>query len=139
MAKIKEEQLETIVKYQDELTAILNNIGVLETQKHALLHKVAEVNEGLEKEKAPRKSEGLVHLAGRPGGRSNILSTSLGNIRCARPTRWLGNLPWRINATTRRADTPSRVAASVVEIRFMSFLPPPLLRNLRDAQLFAMR
>jgi len=51
MAKIKEKQLETIVKYQDELTAILNNIGVLETQKHALLHKVAEVNEGLEKEK----------------------------------------------------------------------------------------
>ena len=51
MAKITEEQLEKIVKYQDELTAILNNIGVLETQKHALLHKVAEVNEGLEKEK----------------------------------------------------------------------------------------
>ena len=51
MAKITEKQLETIVKYQDELTAILNNIGVLETQKHALLHKVAEVNEGLEKEK----------------------------------------------------------------------------------------
>jgi len=57
MAKIKEEQLETIVKYQDELTAILNNIGVLETQKHALLHKVAEVNEGLEKEKEKIEEE----------------------------------------------------------------------------------
>jgi hypothetical protein len=57
MAKIKEEQLETIVKYQDELTAILNNIGVLETQKHALLHKVAEVNEGLEKEKQKIEEE----------------------------------------------------------------------------------
>ena len=57
MAKIKKEQLETIVKYQDELTAILNNIGVLETQKHALLHKVAEVNEGLEKEKQKIEEE----------------------------------------------------------------------------------
>jgi len=57
MAKITEEQLETIVKYQDELTAILNNIGVLETQKHALLHKVAEVNEGLEKEKEKIEEE----------------------------------------------------------------------------------
>ncbi len=57
MAKIKEKQLEIIVKYQDELTAILNNIGVLETQKHALLHKVAEVNEGLEKEKEKIEEE----------------------------------------------------------------------------------
>ena len=57
MAKIKEEQLETIVKYQEELTAILNNIGALETQKHALLHKVAEVNEGLEKEKEKIEEE----------------------------------------------------------------------------------
>ena len=57
MAKIKKEQLETIVKYQDELTVILNNIGVLETQKHALLHKVAEVNEGLEKEKQKIEEE----------------------------------------------------------------------------------
>lgn len=57
MAKITEKQLETIVKYQDELTAILNNIGVLETQKHALLHKVAEVNEGLEKEKEKIEEE----------------------------------------------------------------------------------
>ena len=57
MAKIKEEQLETIVKHQEELTAILNNIGALETQKHALLHKVAEVNEGLEKEKEKIEEE----------------------------------------------------------------------------------
>ena len=57
MAKIKEKQLETIVKYQDELTAILNNIGVLETQKHALLHKVAEVNKVLEEYKAELEEE----------------------------------------------------------------------------------
>jgi peptidoglycan hydrolase CwlO-like protein len=57
MAKIKEEQLEKIVKHQEELTAILNNIGALETQKHALLHKVADVNESLEKEKQELEKE----------------------------------------------------------------------------------
>ena len=57
MAKITEEQLEKIVKHQEELTAILNNIGALETQKHALLHKVADVNEGLEKEKQELEKE----------------------------------------------------------------------------------
>jgi len=57
MAKIKKEQLETIVKHQEELTAILNNVGALETQKHALLHKVADVNESLEKEKQALEEE----------------------------------------------------------------------------------
>jgi len=57
MAKITEEQLEIIVKHQDELTAILNNIGALETQKHALLHKIADVNESLEKEKQKIEEE----------------------------------------------------------------------------------
>ena len=48
MAKIKKEQLEIIVKHQEELNSIINNIGIIETQKHALLHKVAEVNKDLE-------------------------------------------------------------------------------------------
>ena len=57
MAKITEKQLETIVKHQEELTAILNNIGALETQKHSLLHRVADVNESLEKEKQALEEE----------------------------------------------------------------------------------
>jgi len=52
MAKITEKQLETIVKHQDDLANLLNNIGLLETQKHALLHKVAEVNKDLEEQKS---------------------------------------------------------------------------------------
>jgi len=52
MAKIKKEQLEIIVKHQEELNSIINNIGVIETQKHALLHKVAEVNKDLEEQKS---------------------------------------------------------------------------------------
>jgi len=42
--KIKEEQLNTIVKHQKDLATILTNIGLLESQKHSLLHQVAEVN-----------------------------------------------------------------------------------------------
>ena len=46
--KITAEQLKTIVKHQKELTSILTNIGVLESQKHGLLHQVAEVNKDAE-------------------------------------------------------------------------------------------
>lgn len=42
--KITEKQLETIVKGQKELNNLLVNIGVLESQKHGLLHQIAEVN-----------------------------------------------------------------------------------------------
>jgi hypothetical protein len=46
--QITQEQLKTIVKHQKELTSILTNIGVLESQKHGLLHQVAEVNKDAE-------------------------------------------------------------------------------------------
>ena len=46
--QITQEQLKTIVKHQKELTSILTNIGVLESQKHGLLHQVAEVNKEAE-------------------------------------------------------------------------------------------
>lgn len=48
MAKIKEEQLNEIVSLQGKLNEIISNIGVLETQKHALLHDVAVVNKDIE-------------------------------------------------------------------------------------------
>ncbi len=51
MAKIKKEELEKVVSVKKELDKVISEIGVLETQKHALLHKVAEVNESLAKEK----------------------------------------------------------------------------------------
>jgi len=51
MAKIKKEELEKVVSIKKELDKVISEIGVLETQKHALLHKVAEVNESLAKEK----------------------------------------------------------------------------------------
>jgi len=51
MAKIKQEELEAITSIKKELDTLVSEIGIVETQKHALLHKVAEVNESLAKEK----------------------------------------------------------------------------------------
>jgi phage shock protein A len=57
MKKIKKEQLEEIVKLQGKLNEVISNIGVLETQKHSLLHDVAEVNKKIEEFKAKLEEE----------------------------------------------------------------------------------
>ncbi len=57
MAKIKKEQLEKIVKQNEQLQDIVSRIGVLETQKHALLHEVSQVNKVLEEYKSELESE----------------------------------------------------------------------------------
>ncbi len=51
MAKITKEQLENVVKTNKELEDIVLEIGILESKKHGLLHKVAEVNKVLEEQK----------------------------------------------------------------------------------------
>ena len=43
--KIKEEQLSRVQGIQKELSETLNTIGYLESQKHALLHKIKSINE----------------------------------------------------------------------------------------------
>ena len=48
MNKISTEELEKIQKQQGELNKIINNVGVLETQKHGLLHELAVVNKDVE-------------------------------------------------------------------------------------------
>jgi glycerate kinase len=57
MAKIKKEQLDEIVELQNKLNGIISNIGILETQKHALLHDVSEVNKNIEEFKAKLEKE----------------------------------------------------------------------------------
>ncbi|MEK6266452.1 MAG: hypothetical protein N2B06_17035 [Clostridium sp.] len=52
MAKITEEQLKTANENQENLISLVNRIGVIETQKHSLLHDVAEVNKKVEEFKA---------------------------------------------------------------------------------------
>ncbi len=48
MSKIKKEELESIVSKQNEVTSIMNNIGLLEAKKHEFLHSFAKVNGELE-------------------------------------------------------------------------------------------
>ena len=48
MSKIKKEELELILTKQNEVTSIMNNIGLLEAKKHELLHSFAKVNGELE-------------------------------------------------------------------------------------------
>ncbi len=55
--KITAEQLEKLVKTQRELNEILVNVGVLESQKHGLLHQLAEVNKTSEEFKAELQAQ----------------------------------------------------------------------------------
>jgi len=57
MAKISKEQLDKIVSQQKELNKLVNQIGVLETQKHAALHKIAGINQDIEETKVELEKE----------------------------------------------------------------------------------
>tara|TARA_Y100001938_G_C7821305_1_gene296779 strand:+ start:187 stop:444 length:258 start_codon:yes stop_codon:yes gene_type:complete len=57
MKKIKEEELKTIQDQQARLTDIISRVGVLETQKHHLLHEIATVNEEIEQTKKQLEEE----------------------------------------------------------------------------------
>ena len=57
MAKITEEQLKTASENQDKLIGLVNQIGMIETQKHALLHQVADVNKTTEEFKVELEKE----------------------------------------------------------------------------------
>ena len=61
--KITDEQLSTIQEQQNNLSQVINEIGVLETRKHALLHQVAEINTDIEEVKAQLEKEyGAVNI-----------------------------------------------------------------------------
>lgn len=49
--KIEEKELSQVVKQQQKLNDILTKMGVLETQKHSLLHQVATLNKEIEETK----------------------------------------------------------------------------------------
>ena len=57
MQKIREDQLKKVVKQQNELSTTLGQIGTLESQKHSLLHKIADVNQRVEEYKAELEEE----------------------------------------------------------------------------------
>ena len=55
--KIKEEELKIIQDQQQKLNELVHNIGLLESQKHGLLHDIAEVNKEVENYKQVLEKE----------------------------------------------------------------------------------
>lgn len=46
--KITKEELEQAKKQQEDLQKVILDIGVIETKKHAMLHKIADINTDIE-------------------------------------------------------------------------------------------
>jgi len=71
--KIKDEQLKRIQDIQKELSETLNSIGYLESQKHALLHKIKSINEEDQKIKTELEKEyGSVNINVEDGSYTEI-------------------------------------------------------------------
>ena len=70
---ITQEQLDKIVGQQTDLGKLLTNLGVLETQKHSLLHKVADLNKEIEDFKEVLEAEyGAVNINLEDGSYTDI-------------------------------------------------------------------
>jgi hypothetical protein len=50
--KITTEELKTILNQQKEITKVLCDLGILESQKHSLLHDIADKNKAVEEFKS---------------------------------------------------------------------------------------
>ena len=78
--KIKKEELKTIQEQQTKLNELLHNIGVLESQKHGLLHDIAGVNKDIEEYKAVLEKEyGAININVEDGTYTNIEEDVEGN------------------------------------------------------------
>lgn len=55
--KIKEKELKTIQEQQTKLNELVHNIGLLESQKHGLLHEIAKANKDIEEYKSVLEKE----------------------------------------------------------------------------------
>ena len=78
--KIKEDELLLIQEQQKQLSELINNIGVLETQKHGLLHDVAGVNKEIEDYKEVLEAEyGAINISVEDGTYTEIETDVEGN------------------------------------------------------------
>ena len=57
--KIKEEELKLIKEQQKNLSKLVNEIGLIETQKHGLLHQIAVVNKDIRDYKEVLENEAM--------------------------------------------------------------------------------
>jgi len=78
--KIKDDQLKQIKDQQENLSNLISNIGMLEAQKHGLLHDIAEVNKEIEKTKGELEKEyGAVNINLEDGTYTEIKEDVEGN------------------------------------------------------------
>lgn len=61
--KITKQELEQVVEQQKEVNTFLNQLGVLESNKHIVLHRLDKLNEKVEETKAMLESKyGAVNI-----------------------------------------------------------------------------
>lgn len=78
--KIKEEELKTIQDQQAKLNELVHNIGLLESQKHGLLHEIAAANKDIEEYKTVLEKEyGAININVEDGTYTEIKEDVEGN------------------------------------------------------------
>tara|TARA_B110000285_G_C14605872_1_gene372758 strand:- start:6 stop:254 length:249 start_codon:yes stop_codon:yes gene_type:complete len=78
--KIKKDELLLIQEQQKQLSELINNIGILETQKHGLLHDIAGVNKEIEDYKEVLEAEyGAINISVEDGTYTEIETDVEGN------------------------------------------------------------
>jgi hypothetical protein len=78
--KIKEEELKLIQEQQKKLNELVHNIGLLESQKHGLLHEIAGVNKEVEDYKEVLEAEyGAINIDLEDGTYTEIKEDVEGN------------------------------------------------------------
>ena len=78
--KIKEDELLLIQEQQKQLSELINNIGILETQKHGLLHDIAGANKEIEDYKEVLEAEyGAINISVEDGTYTKIETDVEGN------------------------------------------------------------
>ena len=78
--KIKEEELKLIQEQQKQLNELVSNIGLLESQKHGLLHEIAGANKEIEDYKEILEAEyGAINIDLENGTYTEIKENVEGN------------------------------------------------------------
>ena len=78
--KIKEKELKTIQEQQTKLNELVHNIGLLESQKHGLLHEIAAANKDIEEYKTVLEKEyGAININVEDGTYTEIKEDVEGN------------------------------------------------------------
>ena len=73
--KIKEEELSKIKTQQEKLDRIVNEIGIVETQKHSLCHEVGILNQEIQQTKVDlEKAYGSINIDMSDGSYEKIVN-----------------------------------------------------------------